>query len=63
MHQFSIVLDDDVYEGLREMATVARRHYREQAAALVDRTVKEWLRSGRLPSAAMLDPDRDTVAV
>jgi hypothetical protein len=62
MRQFSICLDDDVFEGLRDMAKVARRHYREQAATLVDRAVKEWLRSGRMPSAAVLDPNDEPVA-
>ncbi len=64
MHQFSICVDDEVFEGLRDMARVARRNPREQAAALVDRAVQEWQRSGRLPAAAMLDPtdQRETVA-
>ncbi len=64
MQQFSIALDDEILEGLREMARIARRQYREQAALLVDRAVQDWQRSGRLPTAAMLDPtdQRETVA-
>lgn len=65
MHQFSICLDDDIDEALRDMAKVARRHPREQAAAIVDRAVQEWQRNGRSPSAAMLDPteQREPAAV
>lgn len=62
MQQFSIAIDDDAYEGLREMARIARRHYREQAAILVERAVRQWQQEGRDPSAAMLEPKPDSVA-
>jgi hypothetical protein len=56
MHQFSICLDDEPFEGLRDESKVERRHYREQAAVVVT----EWVRARK--AAALETEQRETVA-
>jgi len=61
-HQFSIRLDSETFDRLREMGRVARRNHRDQAARLVERALKDWVSQGRPAEAAALEPNEESVA-